>query len=656
MKRAVVTAGTGGIGLETAIGLAATGHHVTVVGRNPERGRAAAERIGTATFVQADLSSLAEVRALAVRLAEDGPLDVLVNNVGAMFAERTETAEGIEATFAVNHLSPYVLTELLLDSLKGGRIVNVTSGAVVFAKRVFDEVTPPGGYYGFLWYGRAKLANLAYTLHLAERLRGTGISVFAADPGGAATTMTDGTMRSPTIVSPPLRLLWPLVRRTFERSTSGPASTAARSSLFAATDPGLEGATGLLIGSKGRTGAGLSAEPGPAHGPRGPGPQRALPPQLTRSRFTASTTGAAPSSAATRADRARARCRKTGSVTAEVSAVASRSGVSRRNGIAAAATPSAVNRAAQNGWSCMTGTATAGTPARTPAPVVPPPQAWTRAAVRGNSQSCGTSPTASTSSDRRPRTPVCSTPRNPARLQAPAPPVPCTARAGCPTGCRTRRRPGRARRQEVAQLGVRLPVRRRDRPPVPGDLQPRPPVGRARQHQRAEPVEDRPAGALPALVEGTRGHRGQPQPGPRLRAQSAQQRPGGGHLERHPGRPAVPPPSERPGEHAQDRRKVPGGVDRLEVHAHARHAHRLGDVHTRRARHPEQEQVGLPLGERGQAVDELLAVPLVAADGETPGQQEERVAGNRQMVQPGVFHQVRVGFVGGDGDLVPGLA
>lgn len=256
-KRAVVTAGTGGIGLETALGLAAVGYAVTVVGRNTERGVAAVDSIaavataGDPLFVRADLASLGETRALAARLAEAGPLTVLVNNVGAMYARRQRTVDGIEATFAVNHLSPYLLTELLLETLRASgqsRIVNVTSGAIRAAKRTFDAVEPPGGYYGFHWYGRAKLANLAYTLHLAERLRDSGVSVFAADPGGAATTMTDGTMRSPEIVSPGLRLLWPLVRRTFDRATSGPAATAARPSLFAATDTELDGRTGLLIG------------------------------------------------------------------------------------------------------------------------------------------------------------------------------------------------------------------------------------------------------------------------------------------------------------------------------------------------------------------------------------------------------------------------
>ncbi|MFE5208335.1 SDR family NAD(P)-dependent oxidoreductase [Streptomyces sp. NPDC056600] len=261
-KTAVVTAGTGGIGLETALGLAEAGFAVTVVGRDAGRGAGAVERINAAyparpaRFLAADLASLDQVRELAGTLAaghaaSGEPLTVLVNNVGAMFAERRQV-DGLEASFVVNHLSPYLLTELLLPTLTAGapsRIVNVTSGAVGVAKRVFDAVEPPGGYYGFHRYGRAKLANLAYTLDLAKRLDGTGVSVFAADPGGAATAMTDGTL-VPAVVSPPLRLLWPLVRRRFRRSTAGTASAAARSSIVAATDPTLTGRTGLVIGPR----------------------------------------------------------------------------------------------------------------------------------------------------------------------------------------------------------------------------------------------------------------------------------------------------------------------------------------------------------------------------------------------------------------------
>ncbi|MFJ8434905.1 SDR family NAD(P)-dependent oxidoreductase [Kitasatospora sp. NPDC094019] len=269
-KTAVVTAGTGGIGLETALGLAAAGFSVTVVGRDRDRGARAVERIGAvdpscpARFLRADLASLDEVRALAARLA-DNPLTVLVNNVGAMFPRRTEL-DGVEASFVVNHLSPYLLTELLLPALTAGapsRIVNVTSAAVGVGGRVFDAAEPPGGYYGFHWYGRAKLAHLAHTLDLARRLDGTGVSVFAADPGGAATEMTDGTLADPAIVSPALRLLWPLVRRRFERSTSGPASVAARPSITAATDPALDGRTGVLIGADTKPRAPLRAAADP---------------------------------------------------------------------------------------------------------------------------------------------------------------------------------------------------------------------------------------------------------------------------------------------------------------------------------------------------------------------------------------------------------
>ncbi|MDG6108667.1 SDR family NAD(P)-dependent oxidoreductase [Dactylosporangium aurantiacum] len=263
-QHAIVTAGTGGIGLETAVGLAAHGFAVTVVGRDGGRGARAVERIAAtapahpARFLPADLSSLDEVRALAARVAAEHagsgePLKVLVNNVGAMFAERRDVG-GVEASFVVNHLSPYLLTELLLPTLSAGapsRIVNVTSGAVGVARRVFDAVEPPGGYYGFHWYGRAKLANLVYTLDLAARLDGSGVSVFAADPGGAATDMTTGTMDDPRIVSPGLRLLWPLVRRRFARSTAGPASVAAVPSIVAGTAAALEGRTGVVIGAAG---------------------------------------------------------------------------------------------------------------------------------------------------------------------------------------------------------------------------------------------------------------------------------------------------------------------------------------------------------------------------------------------------------------------
>ncbi|MFD8088070.1 SDR family NAD(P)-dependent oxidoreductase, partial [Kitasatospora sp. NPDC059722] len=234
-KTAVVTAGTGGIGLETALGLASAGYAVTVVGRSADRGARAVERIDAtgpahpARFIAADLASLAQVRALAERIAADHaasgePLAVLVNNIGAMFPER-RLLDGVEASFVVNHLSPYLLTELLLPTLTAGapsRIVNVTSAAVGVAKRTFEAAEPPGGYYGFHWYGRAKLANLAYTLDLAARLDGTGVSVRAADPRGAASVKK---VRPPTqapLLSPPPPRRRPRGRRAGGRGGRDP--------------------------------------------------------------------------------------------------------------------------------------------------------------------------------------------------------------------------------------------------------------------------------------------------------------------------------------------------------------------------------------------------------------------------------------------------
>ncbi|GAA2691735.1 MULTISPECIES: SDR family NAD(P)-dependent oxidoreductase [Actinosynnema] len=276
-KRAVVTAGTGGIGLETAVGLAEAGFAVTVVGRDAGRGAAAVERIDAAgraagggavpaRFLRVDLSSLAEVRGLAGVLGAEGRLDVLVNNVGGFFVERREFG-GVEASFVLNHLSPYLLTELLLPALTASapsRVVAVSSAAVALGGRRFDSAEPGGSYYGFHRYGRAKLANLAYSLDLAKRLEGTGVAVLAADPGGASTDLSTRTMTDPRIVSPALRVLWPVLGRVFARSTSGSARDAARSSLVAATDPGLAGRTGIVIGADGRVARPARAATSPA--------------------------------------------------------------------------------------------------------------------------------------------------------------------------------------------------------------------------------------------------------------------------------------------------------------------------------------------------------------------------------------------------------
>jgi NAD(P)-dependent dehydrogenase (short-subunit alcohol dehydrogenase family) len=245
--KAVVTGGTRGIGVEVAIELARRGYAITVVGRDKEHGEQAVRRIGDARFIRADLSVLAEVRALGARLAEEGPLQVLVNNVGGMWSKRWETADGIEASFALNHLSPTVLTEALLDALRTGgpsRVVDVTSSSINVALMsgtpVYQEVEH-GEYYGMAASGRAKLAHLAYNQELAERLRDSGVSVFAADPGPSATP--NAAEMTPEILPPALRTHWEQIRQGVQR----PAAAGARPVVFAATDPSLSGHTGLVI-------------------------------------------------------------------------------------------------------------------------------------------------------------------------------------------------------------------------------------------------------------------------------------------------------------------------------------------------------------------------------------------------------------------------
>lgn len=239
-KVALVTGGTGGIGRWTALGLARLGATVVVVGRDRDRGEAAVEAIRQESgnpdvqLLTADLSSLDQVRALAERFgAMHDRLDILVNNAAAMFAQRRETADGHEATLAVTHLAPALLTHLLLPRLRASvpaRIVNVSSGVHRHVDVRWNDLQSRGGYRGLDVYGRAKLLNLMWTYELARRLRGTGITVVAADPGSAWTPMIQG--MTPAMVPAPFRLAWPLLRRLQQGHS---AELAARSSLEAAT-------------------------------------------------------------------------------------------------------------------------------------------------------------------------------------------------------------------------------------------------------------------------------------------------------------------------------------------------------------------------------------------------------------------------------------
>jgi retinol dehydrogenase-14 len=195
-KTVVVTGATGGIGRATAHGLALMGAHVIIVGRDPERTEEAAETIreaagGNVDAVVADLSSQARVRRLANELLTALPrIDVLINNAGGYWNTRHMTADGIEHTLALNHLAPFLLTNLLLDRLQlsgSARVITVSSNAQAMGRINFDDLQGAHSYSGATAYNQSKLANLLFTYELARRLEDTPVTVNALHPGLVST-------------------------------------------------------------------------------------------------------------------------------------------------------------------------------------------------------------------------------------------------------------------------------------------------------------------------------------------------------------------------------------------------------------------------------------------------------------------------------------
>ncbi|MGA2283607.1 MAG: SDR family oxidoreductase [Candidatus Dormibacteria bacterium] len=196
-KRVIVTGATGGIGLAAACELARRGARLSIVARSESRATAAVARIkaagGTGTEVEvhkADLSSQASIRRLAAEILSGHPkVDVLINNAGAIYASRQLTEDGLELTWAVNHLAPFLLTNLLLDRIRASapaRIVTTSSGAHHGARIPFDDINGDRGSRGFARYGQTKLANILFTVELARRLEGSGVTANCFHPGFVA--------------------------------------------------------------------------------------------------------------------------------------------------------------------------------------------------------------------------------------------------------------------------------------------------------------------------------------------------------------------------------------------------------------------------------------------------------------------------------------
>jgi retinol dehydrogenase 14 len=239
----VVTGASDGIGLESSSQLAAQGHHVVMVGRNPAKLEAAVARVRRESpqapiesFV-CDFASFAAVRELAATLLASYPrIDVLVNNAGTVFDKRTLTEDGNEATFQVNHLSGFLLTELLLDRIVASapaRIVTTSSVGHFSGTMDFDDLGFERGYQIMRAYGRSKLANVLYTRELARRLEGTGVTATCLHPGAVATNIWSG---APWFARPVLAL----GKKLFMVS---PATGGARLT-YLAVSPDVEGSTG----------------------------------------------------------------------------------------------------------------------------------------------------------------------------------------------------------------------------------------------------------------------------------------------------------------------------------------------------------------------------------------------------------------------------
>jgi NAD(P)-dependent dehydrogenase (short-subunit alcohol dehydrogenase family) len=251
-KLCVVTGATSGIGLATAHQLAALGAKVVVVGRNPATAGAAVEQLRRDTgsrdleWLAADFADLAQVRELATEFhRRHQRLDVLVNNAGATFRERRLTGEGVEMTFAVNHLAPFTLTNLLLPALRTGapsRIVNVASVAHERGRLDLDDLTSNDGYRPFQAYARSKLCTLLFTYELARRLDDTGVTVNAADPGLVRTPFGSRNGRLRT-------LAWYLIHLRY-RSTSVSPSAGADTIVHLATAPEVAATTGRYFAKR----------------------------------------------------------------------------------------------------------------------------------------------------------------------------------------------------------------------------------------------------------------------------------------------------------------------------------------------------------------------------------------------------------------------
>src|SRR5438552_9469732 len=248
-KVVLITGGTGGIGKATAIGLATLGARVGITGRDLARAEQAAADIRATSgntavdAFAADLTSQAEVRRLATAVLDAYPrLDVLVNNVGGFWAHRHPTADGLERTFALNHLAPFLLTTLLLDRLKASapaRVITVSSGEQARGRIDFDDLQGARDYSAQRAYSQSKLANVMFTNEPARRLEGTGVTANSLHPGVVRTNFGREDQAGFFAV------MGGVVRPFLKTPAQG-----AETSIYLASSPDVEGVTGQFFANR----------------------------------------------------------------------------------------------------------------------------------------------------------------------------------------------------------------------------------------------------------------------------------------------------------------------------------------------------------------------------------------------------------------------
>ena len=214
-KTIVATGATSGIGEAAVLELARLGGRIVIVARDEARAQATMRKLEAKAPAAghrvhlADLSSMAETRKVGAAISASEPrIDVLINNAGALFSERRVTPEGLELTFALNHMAYFVLTQALRERLIASapaRIVSTASDAHQGAKLDFNDLQSANGYHGFRVYGRSKLANILFTRELARRLAGTGVTANCLHPGAVATRFGESSGGLAGLVIPFLR-------------------------------------------------------------------------------------------------------------------------------------------------------------------------------------------------------------------------------------------------------------------------------------------------------------------------------------------------------------------------------------------------------------------------------------------------------------------